>query len=139
MSTRGIDANEVHAILMDCLFREGEPQTDPVVTEGIMHKFGFHPDRIAGHAERIHELLLNLSEWFREDKGGGWSFLNACHDADGNHWGEHRNMDELFVLGLAAGKCRSTLPRNMWDVLPGGMPYYSVAAPSAMGVEAARS
>lgn len=130
-ATKTITAIEVHEIFVDCLFREDEPIVDPAIGEGILQRYGFHPGRIANHSQRIHELLLALPEGFREDKGGGWTFLNACDDAAGNHWGEHRNMDELFVLGLATGKCRSVLPRDMWDALPGGMPYYAVVAPMA--------
>ena len=58
--------------------------------------------------------------------GGGWSFLQACVDKNGNHWGEHSNMEELFCLGIAIGKVESLLPRDMWKVLPGGVPYYVI-------------
>ena len=137
--TKHIDAKEVHAILIDCLYRDseiidGKPSPDPIISEGILQPFGLHPERIASHAQRIHEILLALPEPFREDKGGGWSFLNACNDANGDQWGEHISMNALFVLGMAAGKCRLVVPREMWSVLPGEMPYYAVATPAEVVV-----
>jgi hypothetical protein len=54
------------------------------------------------------------------------SFLNACMTKDDNQWGEHQNMEQLLALGIAIGYARILLPRNMWSVLPGGVPYFSV-------------
>jgi hypothetical protein len=68
-------------------------------------------------------LLNELPSSFKKDIGGGWSFLQACETKDGVQWGEHRNMEQLFVLGMALGKVRYCLPRDLWQVLPGGMPY----------------
>lgn len=53
----------------------------------------------------------------------GSSFLNACVDRDGVQWGEHVNVDELVMLGQGIGKLKFCLPRERWDVFPGGMPY----------------
>ena len=97
-ATKHIDATEVHKILLDCLFRDdeivdGTPSPEPVVSEGIMQRFGFHPARITNNAARIHEILLALPEFFCADKGGGMSFLAACVDANGDQWGEHTNME----------------------------------------------
>lgn len=62
-----------------------------------------------------------------KSSGGGWTFLNACHDRHGNLWtGFHRRMEELFMLGLAIGKVHCLFPRDLWDALPGGMPFYMV-------------
>jgi hypothetical protein len=35
-------------------------------------------------------------------------------------------MDQLFTLGIAIEKVSFQLPREMWNVLPGGMPYLVV-------------
>ena len=65
-----------------------------------------------------------------ESEGQGSSFLNACYDRDGDLWtGDHATMEQLFVLGIAAGMVNCLMPRDMWPVLPGGMPYYSVTIP----------
>jgi len=97
-----------------------------VIVEGIMSNFGFHPKRLEEKKAEIIALLNELPDSFHEGKGGGMSFLNACNDKTGRQWGEHRSMELLFVLGMAIGKVKLCLPRKMWTVLPGGMPYYAV-------------
>lgn len=130
-NAKHIDAEEVHKIIMDCLFRDeelvnGKPTTEPVVVDGITQKFGLHAGRVQSHAARIGQILRALPVEFQQDGGGGMSFLNACMDANGDQWGGHQNMDELFVLGMATGQVSALMPRDMWSVLPGGMPYYMV-------------
>jgi hypothetical protein len=72
-------------------------------------------------------MLSDLPDEFQASGGGGWSFLNACMTKTGEQWtGMHPTMDKLFMLGIAAGKARWLMPRDMWSVLPGGMPYVSV-------------
>ena len=72
-------------------------------------------------------MLSQLSDHFMETKGGGWSFLNACNRGDGKQWADlHADMEALFVIGIAAGKVRWCLPREMWPSLYGGMPYVVV-------------
>lgn len=123
-----ISAKRVDKIFMDSLFRkeeviDGKPIVEPLKVEGIVNNFGFHPDRVKSHEEEIIQILKELPDEFRKDKGGGWTFLNACNTKDGEQWGEHRNMEQLFCMGIAIGKVNYTLPREMWGALPGGMPY----------------
>jgi hypothetical protein len=117
-----LTAENVSAVVVDCLFRDGEDHADMVVVEGITTKWGFHPDRLKEHREDIRSLLGQLPEEFAQ----GWSFLNACVDRKGEQWGEHRSMDELFSLGQATGLVACLMPREFWGALPGGMPYYQV-------------
>ena len=35
-------------------------------------------------------------------------------------------MQELLLLGLAIEKIEYLLPREMWSILPGGMPYIKI-------------
>lgn len=121
----------VETILMDVLYKpeeivNGETPTDAIITEGVMSKFGFHPVRLAAHQKEIEELLHELPKEFQEKTGGGWSFLNACMDKNGEQWGEHRDIDNLVCLGIAIGKAHIQLPRDMWNLFPGGMPYFIV-------------
>lgn len=121
-----LTAERVNRIFLDCLFREGEETTDPVLAEGVMLRVGFHPGRLESHRGEIMALLMDLPITFRESHGGGWTFLNACMTAAGNQWGEHANIDELLTLGIASGRVEILLPRDMWSVLPGGVPYFVV-------------
>jgi hypothetical protein len=126
-----IDAKEVETVLLDCLFKPeelvgGKPPSDAVLVEGITSKFGFHPGRLESHKGRIKAWLAALPPQFRKNSGGGWSFLNACMDADDNQWGEHRDVENLFSLGIGCGLAECQIPREMWRLFPGGMPYYAV-------------
>lgn len=128
-----LTAENISTVLRDCLFRDEEIPTgnripeNAIKVEGITMRFGFHPGRIEAHKEDIESLLMQLPHQFRASEGGGWSFLNACiTDQDPpRQWGEQVNVQELMVLGVAANLV-SVMPREMWHVLPGGVPYFTV-------------
>lgn len=100
--------------------------TDAVFIDGITNKFGFNQNRLKEKEQEIIALLAELPDSFHEGKGGGMSFLSACYDKNNTQWGEHSNMEQLFVLGMAIGKVKECMPRDMWKLLPGGMPYYTI-------------
>jgi hypothetical protein len=127
-----IDASRISEILKDCLFKEGEDTDAAVVGEGITRNFGFHPKRLKGYHAEVSEMLLQLPEEFHYN---GWSFLNACVDRDGNQWGDHPNVEELFALGQAMGMVVCPVPRELWSLFPGGMPYYTVKAGGEIEVQ----
>ena len=75
----------------------------------------------------IKEVIVYERKILEKDNGGGWSFLNMCVDKDGNQWtGFHEIVDKLLMLGIAIGKMSFLLPKQMWSILPGGMPYVVV-------------
>lgn len=119
-----LSPERVDVIFRDCLFQENEDTSDRVVAEGIMRQVGFHPGRLRGHEQEIKDLLDELPDSFMVASGGGMSFLEACLDKRGNLWtGEHRIMEQLFLLGIAVGKAEYCAPREMWPAFPSGMPY----------------
>jgi hypothetical protein len=127
MGKQILTAERVTAVFNGCLFKETEDKSNPVIAEGITLSVGFHPGRLNSSRGEIEKLLNELPDEFKSSGGGGWSFLNACNDKHGNQWtGLHRTMEMLFLLGIAIGKVESQLPREMWSVLPGGVPYYIV-------------
>lgn len=122
-----LSSARVEATLTACLFEDDKDIESPLIVEGIVNTFGFRPKSVAEQREVIREMLGELDDAFMVQKGGGWSFLNACDDRYGEQWtGLHRTMDWLFCLGRAAGFVDEVLPREMWVALPGGMPYYRV-------------
>ena len=127
-----LTAEKVEKIFFRCLFTndeiiDGKPILTPVPAEGIMSNVGFHPERLERSKPEIIEMLNELPSQFKEKSGGGWSFLNACNDKDGNLWtGFQQTMEQLFQLGIGIGKVKCLMPRDMWKVLPGGMPYYVI-------------
>ena len=125
-----LTAENVRKVGLDCMFKDG---TDPneaiktaIVVEGIVRKFGYDPVGIERNRENIKSMLLELPETFHAGHGGGWSFLNACTTKDGVLWGQHVDMEHLMTLGIAAGYVSYGMPRDMWKVLPGSVPYFTV-------------
>jgi len=121
-----LNSKNVEDVFMECLFNEGENTKNAIKVEGIVSTFGFHPDRIKEHKDDIYSMLKELPGEFQKDIGGGWTFLNACNTKDGTQWGEHQNIEQLFTLGIACGKAKFLMPRDMWGMFPGGMPYCEV-------------
>jgi len=121
-------AERVESVLKDCLYKDGEfegdtPPADAVIADGIISKFAFHPERLASHKADIAALCNELPDTFQRSGGGGWTFLNLCQTKDGELWGEHRNCEQLVVLAIASGQGGYAMPREMWSMLPGSMPY----------------
>lgn len=117
----------VEYILQQSLFPEGTEDTgSAIIINGIVVRFGFDPTRVKGQEKNIVSLLEQLPDAFHADKGGGMSFLKACMDKNGRQWGEQKTMEALFCLGMAIGHVKECLPRSMWNMLPGGVPYYVV-------------
>ena len=122
-----LTSKNVTSIFEDCLFKDDENTSDPVIAEGIMSTFGFHKERLESYKDDIYSILSQLPSEFQANGGGGMSFLNACNNKQGKQWtGFHAVMEQLFVLGQAIGKVKCLMPRKMWKILPGGMPYYAV-------------
>ena len=119
-----LTSKKVKEIFLDSLYREDEnDHSNAILVNGITKKIGFHPERLNQHKVEIEELLDELDEKFKNSVGGGYSFLCANIDKHGNHWGEHINMEELFLLGIGIGKVRYLFPREFWKALPGSLPY----------------
>ena len=128
-----IDEQEVEKMFLDCLYNEEETKDvegipkDAVIVEGITNEFEFHPYRLEGKRIKVLKLLKALPHQFRKNDGGGWSFLNACNQDNGIQWtGFHQRMEQLFCLGMGLGLVECQIPREMWTVLPGEMPYYVI-------------
>lgn len=117
-----LTAENVESTFKSCLAENHK--ADGVVVDGVIIKAKFNTNAISEHKKDIQDMLTQLPNEFQYDGGGGWSFLNMCTDRHGNQWtGFHRTMDMLVCLGIAAGFVRFLLPREMWNIMPGGMPY----------------
>ena len=123
---------EVFAACMDGVIvdADGGLGDDCLSVQGIVHTAVFNRRQLAKHAVEIGAMLAQLpNEFMGHDAGGGggWSFLNACQDRDGNQWtGLHLTMEQLVLLGIGTGQVAWCLPREMWKMLPGEMPYFVV-------------
>lgn len=97
----------------------------PVQVDDILgNKVDLDTGKLAIHRKEITAMLNELPKEFHQFTGGGWSFLQSCYDKDGNQWtGSHKIMNMLFMLGMGIGKVEYLLPRDLWNTLPGCMPY----------------
>jgi hypothetical protein len=143
-TTMTIDAGRLEDIIRDCLLTEAEvaelghdpdldvehymalPESERpfIAIEGIVNSYVFSPGALDTHRDEVREMLDQLPDNFRVTGGGGWSFLNMCQTSDGELWGEHRNVEQLAVLAIALKLGKWALPKSMWPMLPGQMPYF---------------
>lgn len=118
-------AQEVEETFIKCLFSDeelidGKPIVEPVIVYGIKMNVGFSPNNLDKYKDKINSFLDVTHETFRQ----GWTFLNLCLDKKENLWtGNHSTMEKLLLLGLAIGRIEYCCKRDLWEVLPGGMPY----------------
>ena len=123
-----LTSENVERIFKKCLSEKAEGDNvctvDTVLSDA---KFAMKEDKLAFYQTEIRGMLSQLPDEFLESSGGGWSFLNLCVRKDGVQWtGFHSSMEQLVCLGLGAGMMKFLLPKNMWHILPGGMPYVAI-------------
>ncbi len=129
-----LTVRNVETVFKECLFTDDEldehrrpkPGLEIAEARAVVHSFGFNKARLETRKEEIRQLLSQLPANFREGVGEGWSFLNACLREDGTQWGEHVNIEQLLALGIATEQAKILMPREMWSIFPGGVPYFSV-------------
>jgi hypothetical protein len=125
-----LTSENVERTVLGCLFDEkptGIELSKAVVVEGIVRKYGFDPEKLKNHEEDIFSMLKQLPKSFMKSCGGGMTFLDACYREDGIQWtGFHQSMEALFCLGIAIKKVQFSMPKDMWSILPGGVPYLMV-------------
>lgn len=126
-----LTSKNVDTVIRDCLYDDadivdGALPEEAITVEAIMLNVGFNPVKIAEHTNAIKDMLSYLPVQFFKDDGGGWTFLNMPTRNDGSQWGEQRDADALLALGIAIGKAEIQMPRDMWAMFPGGVPYIAV-------------
>lgn len=115
----------VEKIFVECLTNDYNP--NKIECTPVTYRCVFDKSKIEENKDKILELLMNLRKEFRQSEGGGYSFLAACDNIDGDQWtGKHLTMEKLFALGIAANLVDTLVPREMWNALPGGMPYFII-------------
>jgi len=125
-----LTAEAVNELVTKCLYQEDEIDSevggapkDAIVVEGIVRTFGFHPERVQEAKSEIRAFVRELPDEFLTTGGGGMSFLQLCKDKHGHQWAEHGTMEGLVAIAIAANIGNYCVPREMWSVFPGGVPY----------------
>lgn len=122
-----LTAKAVNDVFADCVFKtRPEPGTKYIPVKGIVSNVAFDPKKIEQYSLTIKMMLNELDDTFKEDMGGGWSFLQMAGTKSGELWADHRTMEQLMLLGIAAGWLKYLLPREMWPAFSGGVPYVTI-------------
>lgn len=120
-----LTSENVEAIFKDCLAESAGKATQ--IISGVIIRAGFNRDKVTANRDNILSMLSYLPKEFHALKGGGWTFLNLCVDADGTWWTDlHQMCDKLLTLGIAIGAVKFVFQRGLWQCFPGGMPYVVV-------------
>ncbi len=123
-----LTAEAVEAVLLSALPETKDTQGECVEIQGVMGTFRLQKRSLQEQSLTIKELLAQLPNEFYADEGGGWSFLNMCTTANGSLWGQQRDVNNLIVLGLGLELVSFLMPRELWEALPGGMPYVQIVS-----------
>ena len=127
-----LTSENVNKIFMDCLFKDeeidGKDMADIkfIPAEGIISNVGFHPERLESHRKEVTDMVNQLPDKFKPNLGGGYTFMNMPFDKNDHQWGEQRNAEQLLQLGIGLGIMKILMPRSMWNVFPGGVPYVAI-------------
>lgn len=127
MEKQGISERVVCELYRSCLFnsneiKDGIPTEDFSIGEGIKTTAIFNSKRLNEHKEKIVNVIDHIHDIYL-----GPHFLQLCVDDNGLLWtGNHGVVDQLVQLGIATGVLEYTVPREMWEYLPEGLPYVCV-------------
>jgi len=115
---RELTARNVFKVFCQCL--TNPPQGDEI--EGILIRFRINRAKAEEFRDVIVGWIHQLPTAFLKS-GGGWTLMYLVLRADGAQWGEQADSERLYVLAATLGLARFVFPREMYDRLPGGVPY----------------
>lgn len=90
--------------------------------DGVMNRVAVSVERVANHRDVVVAMLQELPKRFHTAAGGS-SFLHLPMLDNGTIWGDQVRAEMLLVLALALDLAEYSAPRDLWDTLPGGVPY----------------
>lgn len=126
LNATNVETIFLNSMLEDSDIVDGKIPENTIKVEGITMNVGFNHDRLENNRDNVKAMLSELPEPFFKETGGGWSFLNGIETKDGEQWAEHRNLEQLLTLGIGLGYVSFLMPRTMWAMFPGGMPYFQI-------------
>lgn len=122
-----IDAKRVDEIFYDCFLPvndKSEAKENSTFVEGITIDVFFDNEKLDKNKNELNNIINNLNPTFKN----GWTFLNLCLDKENNQWtGLHEEMQKLMLLGMAIGRMGYCCGRDLWNILPGNVPYVYVS------------
>ena len=129
-----LTADTVDELVRDSVFLDEEmvdldengAPPDAIIVEGVVNTYAFHPVRLESHRNDLIAMIGDLPiEFLPADQGGGggWSFLNLCMTKDNVQWTSFHLVQERFMCMCAGLGMAKIIPREMWQFLPGNVPY----------------
>lgn len=98
--------------------------------EMVDYVFGVDMVKLKKHRQDVKDMLSQLPKEFfpvENGGGGGWSFLQAYDHTDDVQWTDvHLTMEALLIMGMALDMVKFMMPREMWWLFPGNIPYIIV-------------
>lgn len=122
-----IDQNEVNKIFDECMLKEHEQISNPIIGIGLECDYHFHPERLEAHRPKITAMTKHLPDKLKRSQNPHG--LSAIHLAEvGNHgkkWTECQlDVCELLALGNALQLIKLPVAkRKLWPNLSGGKPF----------------
>jgi len=107
----------------DSLYKQGDNMDTAVSVEGLVHTYMFNPERLKEMRASISEVVAMLPERFH----AGDTFLNLCKTQNDELWtGDQTVCEQLVVMAIGLGLMEYCFSREVWRMLPGGVPYIIV-------------
>lgn len=119
-----LSAERISSIYSDCLLRESDFDEDGLTCNfyegnGVCGKAVFSIPRLNEHREELDDCISQIHDI---DKAP--SFTEFYYDADGNKWTEETVVVDMLVqMGMASSMLFYTLPEQLWEYLPDGVPF----------------
>jgi hypothetical protein len=111
--------------LVNCLFSDSDVDENGnvkaelrprrVSVTGITNRFGFDKERLEKYKDEIISFLEQLPDSFKK----GDSYLMGCVTKEGEVWGDTRDMELLYCLGIAIGKVEYRRGMEELNILKG--------------------
>lgn len=120
-----IDPNRIRSMMESSLADSAEGD-GVLIVKGTINNYAFNKQVLAHFRDDVVKMLDQLDDSFMDDAGGGMSLMNMVATKNGEHWGEQPTADALFAMANGLGLAHFSLPREMWHILPGSMPYVTV-------------
>jgi hypothetical protein len=118
-----LSSQTIDDLMHDCLTED----SDGLTVEGVVNNYVLDKKALETHREDLKALAAQLPLEFHMSTGGGWSFRNLCMNREGVQWTSFHHVQEaLCVLLIGLDVAEWVLPREMWQILPGGMPYFVI-------------
>lgn len=119
-------AHRINEIYEKCQ-KNASSRSDEAVESGFAGTVYLNQDDLEHHKHEIACILMNQDpKFFKHGEAGGCTFLNLPFNAQGVQWCEQFTAAQLCILGIGLGLVEYLMPPEMWDALPGGVPYLAI-------------